>query len=1315
MRRRLRGFTLVEAVIAVGIVVIVASLAALGVSRSRDAGRESDVQRVLVELVQAQDRYAMRHNAFATSTAQLQEVGWSASASIEARILDVSSVSYCAEAWWAGDSGVIASVRSGEVVQGVSCAERVVSAGGVLDGEPDPSGQLSVSELVFGRVRLGEVATLEFTIVNGGGGVLVGGASASAPFTVLSGGSYELAAGESVVVVVRFEPLLEDEFEAEVVLSGRNTANVPVRGAGFVPPMVGVDPSELVFGTLAVGETEVRSFTLRNDGGDPLVGVVTAPAGFEVVSGATYDLERDASQTVTVRFAPNASQAWDAQVSLSGGVDPASVRVRGVSHWPPDPEVTPSSRNFGTVEVGSSATQSVNVRNRGEGTLVGAASVTGPFSVVSGGSYSLAAGQSQSVTLRFEPLEVGAQSGALTLSGGGGAVVSLTGRGRAAPEVGVSPTSLVFASVETGSSSTLSVTVTNVGDGVLSGVASVSAPFEIVSGASYSLEANESQAVVVRFSSESSGSWSDAVSFTGGSGASVPVSASAHPPPSLEVTPSALAFGLVPIHGSATRSFTVRNAGGGVLSGSASVSVAGVSVVSGGSYSLAAGQSQSVSVRWSPTTLAALSGSVTLSGAAGGSVSLSGTVDPEPVLSVTPGVLGFGEVLLGEDRTLSVSVTNAGGGRLVGSASAGGPFSVVGGGSYDLAAGESQVIEVRFAPVVRGEVGGTLSASGGGGGAVVLSGRGLAPGELSVSPSSLVFEMIEVGSVVTGSVTLTNVGDVSVSGSASVSSPFTVSAGASYSIAAGDSHSVTVRFAPESVGSWSRALSLTGGGGASVSVVGSSFVPAAFTVTPASVSFPDTLVGASSDAVVTVTNVGSVSGTASVSVAAPFSVVGTSSFSLAGGASRSVTVRFEPLSGGAVSGSVSVSGGPEVVSASLAGVGLLPAQISVSLESWDAGAVQVGSSVVRDVLVSNEGGVVLSGIVSVSGDVEVASGGSYSIAPGGSHTVTLRFEPQAWGARSGTAVFSGGGDASVSVSGNGVARMSASALVFSDQTVDTRSSYQNVRIYNDAPVETLIGSASVSGPFEIHASYVHYSIAPGGWRDVIVRFYPRAAGPFMGELVLSGTGAAPLPLTGTGVLPPTLHVSPTVFTWPATQVGEQRTQSFTITNVGGGVMTGTYGGDAFMNLQTIPSGSFSLGPNESTSFTVTWHPPAAHLTWAASVTADVDAGAAGSQEITLVTGDITWLNDWGLEPRRTGNTRVTLWPSTPGTSFRSIDVWERAIGSTGNGTRIWQTNMSGGDGTSTNFSRTAGSIVSLEWRTCLRNSTVTCGEWTSVP
>lgn len=74
------------------------------------------------------------------------------------------------------------------------------------------------------------------------------------------------------------------------------------------------------------------------------------------------------------------------------------------------------------------ATNSFVVRNAGGGVLTGSATVSKPFTILSGGSYNLGSNQSQTVTIAFRPAAPGSYSENVTLTGGKGASVALTGR-----------------------------------------------------------------------------------------------------------------------------------------------------------------------------------------------------------------------------------------------------------------------------------------------------------------------------------------------------------------------------------------------------------------------------------------------------------------------------------------------------------------------------------------------------------------------------------------------------------------------------------------------------------------------------------------------------------------------------------------------------------------------------------------------------------------------------------------------------------------------------------------------------------------------
>jgi hypothetical protein len=99
----------------------------------------------------------------------------------------------------------------------------------------------------------------------------------------------------------------------------------------------------------------------------------------------------------------------------------------------PQIQVTPSTLNFGYVAPGSYKEMTLEVKNIGVGTLTGMVSDSPPFSIASGGTYNLGAGQPQQVVVRYTaPLQKGSDTGSLIFTGGGGITIHVSGTNRKA-------------------------------------------------------------------------------------------------------------------------------------------------------------------------------------------------------------------------------------------------------------------------------------------------------------------------------------------------------------------------------------------------------------------------------------------------------------------------------------------------------------------------------------------------------------------------------------------------------------------------------------------------------------------------------------------------------------------------------------------------------------------------------------------------------------------------------------------------------------------------------------------------------------------
>jgi subtilisin family serine protease len=129
------------------------------------------------------------------------------------------------------------------------------------------------------------------------------------------------------------------------------------------------------------------------------------------------------------------SGVWSPQTTGNFTLTFPDGSILTVSVSTPTISVTPTSLDFGVVNGGVSIDRTITVQNIGSGTLAGNATTNVPYAIVSGGSYSLTAGQSQIVTVRFSPTSVGSYFDNVTFTGGDGANTAVTG-------VGVAPVSL---------------------------------------------------------------------------------------------------------------------------------------------------------------------------------------------------------------------------------------------------------------------------------------------------------------------------------------------------------------------------------------------------------------------------------------------------------------------------------------------------------------------------------------------------------------------------------------------------------------------------------------------------------------------------------------------------------------------------------------------------------------------------------------------------------------------------------------------------------------------------------------------------------
>jgi len=272
-----------------------------------------------------------------------------------------------------------------------------------------------------------------------------------------------------------------------------------------------------------------QTYTLSNTGGSAISWTVTKSQSWVSLSATGGALAPGQSTTVTVSINSNADfldvgthgdTITFSNTSNRNGDTARTVSLVVIS--PPIININPSWQDYGGVAVGATADRSFTVRNFGGGTLVGTASVAAPFSVVSGGSYSIPAGQTTTVVVRFAPTQAGSYNEIVIFTGGGGVTAPVSGSASSS-SIAVTPASRDFGSVPINQNTTQTFTVSNTGGTTLTGVATVTAPFSIASGANYTIAPGSSKTVTVRFSPTAQGTFMETVNFTGGGGATATV------------------------------------------------------------------------------------------------------------------------------------------------------------------------------------------------------------------------------------------------------------------------------------------------------------------------------------------------------------------------------------------------------------------------------------------------------------------------------------------------------------------------------------------------------------------------------------------------------------------------------------------------------------------------------------------------------------------------------------------------------------------------------------------------------------------------
>jgi hypothetical protein len=494
-----------------------------------------------------------------------------------------------------------------------------------------------------------------------------------------------------------------------------------------------------------------------------------------------------------------------------------------------------------------------------------------------------------------------------------------------------------------------------------------------------------------------------------------------------------------------------------------------------------------------------------------------------------------------------------------------------------VAVGASCTVQVTFTPSATGSRTGqmTLYANVYGGQlTVALGGTGAAAGTMTLTPASVDFGSVLVGTtsasqqVQAGNASGTAIPITSVT----VSSPFTIASNTCATLAAQGSCQVMVEFAPTQSGAVVGTLTFTDGAGTqTVALTGTGAAAATDILNPLSLTFPATAVGQLSSAQVTMlTNTGGLPlNSISISVSGPFQTSNNCGAQLAGPGSCAISVLYDPTQLGSQTGTLTVSDALRTQTVALSGTGALAAAIVVSPSSLSFAGQQVGvASAPLTLTITNTGGVPMANVgFQVTGQAagSFATGATTcgaTLANGSSCTVQVIFTPAAAGGSAATLTVSsstlGVTPVTVSLTGTGQVwsglNVDQAQLAFGTTSVGQSSASQTVTVSNTSSATVSQLMFAVPAQFSLTQNTCTGSLAAGGSCTVGVVFEPTAVGPATGVLTISSASVATpatVLLSGTGAAGAAVQLTPTAIVFATTAPGATSSQTtVTVTNTG---------------------------------------------------------------------------------------------------------------------------------------------------------------------
>jgi len=329
-----------------------------------------------------------------------------------------------------------------------------------LSGTPVSDG----GAVEFGVREIGSPLVLTITVNNTGSASLTGLAITKAgtnpgDFTVSALGSTTVAAGGNTTFTVSFNPAAVGARSATLAIASnvsgaKNPYNLTLNGTGSAAPVPDltitesgvtvVDGGAYDFGSRARNSSLQKTFVITNTRNATLSSLSlnkTGDSDFTMGGLGATSLAPLATTSFTVTFNPSEggrrSGAITVGSNVSGTKNPYNLAIEGTGALAPLLTVDRARPFPATAVRSSSKSQTIVIRNLGDGVLTGLSVSLGgansrDFKLKRPSASALAAGATASFSVTFQPKKPGSKSALVTVrsTNGGVKVVQLKGKGK---------------------------------------------------------------------------------------------------------------------------------------------------------------------------------------------------------------------------------------------------------------------------------------------------------------------------------------------------------------------------------------------------------------------------------------------------------------------------------------------------------------------------------------------------------------------------------------------------------------------------------------------------------------------------------------------------------------------------------------------------------------------------------------------------------------------------------------------------------------------------------------------------------------------